>query len=317
MLIHLNNPKIISFFENKKINIEDVLLLFIDFYEKNNHKLNFEESKDILLDKINQLHYHLLQKDNDNIEIVKNAIETQLNNNKLLLDTNNKLLDTQNNIQNIISKFENSNKKGIMSQNCLYTLLINSYKQYNIINTSNLNYSCDIKIEMDNYDLYFENKDYTNNIPTEEIKKFYRDINFLNKTKISHGVFISQNSGICKKNNFDLDIITLPTNNQNDPNDNNEIDKQNYAIILFITDLKYNIDKIDIALNIINYLHDTINYNKVLFPKTYNINTEMLKTEINTLINQQDEIMKIVNNFKKDITNKVKNLTIPGKYIQD
>ena len=50
-----------------------------------------------------------------------------------------------------------------------------------------------------------ENKNYSRNVPKVEIEKFYSDIK--NNADINGGVFVSLKSGICKKEDFQLEII--------------------------------------------------------------------------------------------------------------
>ena len=63
--------------------------------------------------------------------------------------------------------------------------------------------SCDFLLKRENKPtILFENKDYSRNANPEEVKKFIRDINERNQ----HGIFLSQNSGITTKHNFQIEF---------------------------------------------------------------------------------------------------------------
>ena len=80
-----------------------------------------------------------------------------------------------------------------------------------------------------------ENKDYKANVPKDEIEKFIRDVEEQNV----NGILISQKSGICRKNNFQIDI-------------------HNGKIIVFIHHLDYNFDNIRLAVEVIDHLSNSL-----------------------------------------------------------
>ena len=78
---------------------------------------------------------------------------------------------------------------------------------------------------------YLENKDYKVNVDIAEIKKFIRDIN----EQKTHGIFLSQFSGIVSKPNFFIEI-------------------QDGKVLLYLHNVEYNSDKINTAVSIIDNL---------------------------------------------------------------
>lgn len=79
--------------------------------------------------------------------------------------------------------------------------------------------------------ILFENKDYKQNINKEEIAKFIIDVDNQN----THGIFLSQYSGIAFKQNYQIDI-------------------HKGKILVYVQNCEYSIDKIRIAVDIIDNL---------------------------------------------------------------
>jgi hypothetical protein len=103
--------------------------------------------------------------------------------------------------------------------------------------------------------ILFETKNYAINVKKDEVDKFIRDID---NTKYN-GIMLSQTSGIICKDNFQIDI-------------------HNNNILVYIHKADYDISKIKLAVNTIDFLSDkilTMKDNKI------NIDAELLK-EINS-----------------------------------
>jgi hypothetical protein len=127
-----------------------------------------------------------------------NSIRSEFNDNKShTFNTLSPLLDELHNSQN-------SSKKGGISENKALRSLINAFPKEYIKDTHKLTASGDFIVEhVDCGKILIENKDYSENVPTSETDKFLRDMQNQN----SHGIFISQKSGIANKENFQIQII--------------------------------------------------------------------------------------------------------------
>ena len=156
----------------------------------------------------------------------------------------NELLEFLNRYKN------NSSVKGSISENILYSVLQNIFPSDEIIDCRSNTASGDFIVKRLNKNsptIMFENKDYKNNVNTEEVDKFVRDV----QLKKCHGIFLSQYSPITYKKNFQIDIC-------------------DGLICVYIPNVSYDIDKIKIAIDIIDnlslklnviekeYTHDTI-----------------------------------------------------------
>ena len=58
-------------------------------------------------------------------------------------------------------------------------------------------------IEKINQQILIENKDWTRPIVNAEVQKFVRDV----EIQKCHGLFLSQNVGICSKDNYEINIL--------------------------------------------------------------------------------------------------------------
>lgn len=106
------------------------------------------------------------------------------------------------------------------------------YQTADIRDTTGVKSSGDFIMERpDRPTILFENKDYKQNINKEEIAKFIIDVDNQN----THGIFLSQYSGITFKQNYQIDI-------------------HKGKILVYVQNCEYSIDKIRIAVDIIDNL---------------------------------------------------------------
>ena len=193
----------------------------------------------------------------------------------------------QNNIhlQNFLERQKNSTLKGKESEEKLEICLVNAFPNGNIINKSGESKSCDYLLERNNKsNILFENKDYNTNVPNEEIKKFIRDIEYQN----THGILISQKSGINHKNDYEIDIHA-----------NN--------IIVFIHFGNYDETKLRTAVNLIDCLDERIKKNN-LTNKDIEISMEELSEVNKEYLNFIGQKKQLIENYKKNYKDHLKQL---------
>ena len=116
--------------------------------------------------------------------------------------------------------------------NRLEMLLSQIFPTAEITNTSGMTACGDFIVERSGKSkVLLDTKDYDTVVPVKEVEKIIRDIE---KNKC-HGVLLSQNSGIAKKDDFEINV-----HNQN--------------IIIFLHHVGYSSEKIEMAFNIIDHL---------------------------------------------------------------
>lgn len=227
---------------------------------------------------------------------IMDAVDKIANNSSIAQQTSAKLSDD---LHDICNRFKNSSNKGKLGETHLENILNIGFPTAEIANTSGERASCDFKIMRSNLPtILIETKEYTRNVNKDEVIKFIRDI----KECKTHGVFLSQHSGIANKQNFEMNII----------------DKY---IVIYIHNVEYSIDYIRMAIRAIDELHPYICKNVSNTSNDDDIHIK--KTEFEQIINDytsfaQKKVSMIENykTFMKTVIKDTENLEIPSlKYI--
>jgi hypothetical protein len=277
---------------------DDIITKFRNDVMSSLDKLTNTESK-ITLDKISLLietKYNNLIGNIQN-ELNKSLVQTEdrlTNNITQIKDISFKTENLQENINkellNYINKYNKSSSKGELSEKILYNLLNKMYPSGEFINTSNETGMGDILLKRDNYKMIlFENKNYSVSVRKEEIDKFLKDIT---KNKCN-GIFISQYSGVVGKENFQIDI-------------------HDHNILVYIHNCDYDIDKIRMAVNIIDTLSSKLNY---MQDADINLSKELLEKinyEYNNFIIKKENMNNLLKDYYKKMTEQMKDITLPN-----
>jgi hypothetical protein len=199
-------------------------------------------------------------------------------------------------LNTFLNKYKsNSTVKGAVSECELYSLLQKILPNDFLLRCSAEACSCDIRLTRKDKrlpNILFENKDYSSSVNTDEIEKFERDL----KQHRCHGIFISQNSPIAYKENFHIDII-------------------NNLIHLYIPNACYDIEKIKLAINIVDSLSEKLNL-IVLDPneEIYEVSIddfENLKKEYCEFANKKMEMIDFIKMVTKQMTDKLDTIQLP------
>jgi hypothetical protein len=200
---------------------------------------------------------------------------------------------SQDNLNNGMNEFlnkykHNSSSKGNVSESELCSILQHIFPSDEIIDCSGDTATCDYKVNRLNHNkpsILFENKDYSRSVTTEEIKKFERDL----AIRQHHGIFISQKSNITYKEPFQIDII-------------------NNLIHIYLPNTEYGIDKIKIAVDIIDSLASKLNH-------LTNIHDD--NTTINITKEDIDELLEVYNDFNTQKLSLIDTIKTTNKQILD
>ena len=155
--------------------------------------------------------------------------DTKINELKDILRENN-FSQLQKSVNDVLNKFDYGIGKGTMSEQLLYNLLIQHYTCAEIEYVADKKETGDILFTQKNRPkILIENKDHQSaNVPKHEVDKFIRDCDIQNCC----GIMLAQHRGISNKENFEIQI-----NNGN--------------IILYLHEVKFNIDKISMAIDVV------------------------------------------------------------------
>ena len=287
--IQIENQNIISlkFMEMKKEYIHDLQIIL------NNNNTN--AIKPLLLEYTQLLQEKTKMVLDDKIGIINQSVND-------IRSINNVSIEKQSEIDikmnQVLKKFDSSNKKGNISEMCTYNLLKSMYseKQIKLVNT--VKETGDIILtRIDKPIILIENKDYKHTVIQKEVDKFIRDINI---QKYS-GIFISQNSEIANKKPFEINFygnnVGIYISNVN--YDNNIIQ----IAIDTIDAIKSKMKEIDEVLE----ESDEEDLNFIITDEQLNI----INNEYNLFINQKIKHIKNIKEFSKKLIQDIENISLP------
>jgi len=207
----------------------------------------------------------------------------------------NKVFDE---LSEFLGKYKGSSNKGKFGENQLGSTLNSMFPNAEVMNTSGQKASGDfIMKRIDRPSILFENKEYDYNIPKDEIAKFIRDVD----SQDVNGIFISQNSGITFKQNFQIDVH-----------------KGN--ILVYIQNCEYSTDKIKMAVDIIDSLYVKIQ-DLNIDEENNTISKEILddiNTEYQEFIGKKETMITFLKDFQKKMITQIEDLRLPAldKYLE-
>jgi len=220
------------------------------------------------------------EKINKNInEIINITRENMLVQNKLYEEMND-----------FLSKYRVCNYKGNFSESQLFNILNEMFPSAEVLNTTKSTASGDIMLKrLNKPSIMFENKDYQEKVYKDEVDKFVRDIENIN----THGIFLSQRSGIANKNNFHV-----------------ECHKGN--ILVYVHFVDYSREKIQIAIDIIDNLEPRLRDYK---DSEYIIDKDTLDDlykDFQNLAIQKDNLIGIQKEYSKKFSSIIDDIKIPS-----
>lgn len=227
--------------------------------------------------------YNILQASEDRIQNNIQAIKDNT------LSSQSKHENTMDELSAYLRKFNNSSYKGAIGECELESVLNKMYPSAEIINSSGVKSSGDFMMKRENKpNIMLENKLYDRNVNPDEIQKFIRDVEEIK----THGIFLSQNSGISRKKNFQIDI-------------------HKGLIMIYIHNVQYSPEKIQIAIDIIENLADRID--ELNSEEEHeNVISKSLLDEINqeylSFNKQKDEIILMSKDYQKKLIGQLENL---------
>jgi hypothetical protein len=198
------------------------------------------------------------------------------------------------NLGELLKKMENSSAKGRVSENILINVLNSLYPIAEIDYVGGQKESGDIfLIRKGKTTILFENKNYDYNVGKTEVDKFIRDIDIQN----CNGILLSQKSAIVNRDNYEIKI-------------------HNGKVLIFIHNVEYNSDKIKIAVDIIDYLQESLSTINEMSDETEKVNIEKhILDEINKefqefSVNKLNHI-KTIKEYNTKLLNQIDNFKFP------
>lgn len=283
-----NNEKIASFIEKHNENLMNkTSVLLGDVLPKNQE--NMENQFNKMLMNVQQPIFSFIQsseeRTNHGIQQVKEIMVNQKIHQEKLTGE----------LHDFLNKYKNnSSSKGNISEAELYYILQKIMPSDEILRVGSDSATCDFKVNRLNNkpSILFENKDYARSVTKDEIKKFERDV----QLQKNHGIFISQNSPITFKQNYQIDII-------------------NGLIHVYIPNCEYDANKIKIGIDIIDNLALKLDVltseNSNDYCMTKEVLDEILE-EYKFFVNQKLMIMDIIKTNNKQLLDKMEEIQFPN-----
>lgn len=201
----------------------------------------------------------------------------------------------RNEMHDFLNKYKNSSQfKGNIAEIELQHMLLSIMPSDEVIRVSNDTATCDLRVNRkDNSkpNILFESKNYNRAVTTAEVKKFERDV----QTQNIHGIFISHDSPITFKDNFQIDII-------------------NGLIHIYIPNANYEIDKIKIGIDIIDNLSYKLNILSKHSQDEYSLSKEELDeiTEEYKIFGiQKTQMLETIKTINKQLIDKLEEIQFP------
>ena len=295
-----NNSEITTFLSKyqEKINISEKTSSEILGEVKTMMNRNKDENISQFIQNFDTKYNILLQGIQTPIVSVINSTEERLHSTLNNLHTSTKESNisqtkVMNDLEEFLNKYRNSSFKGQLGENHLSSVLTKMFPTAEIIDTSKLTSSCDFQLKRENKDaILIENKDYNVNVDPKEVKKFIGDC----ETRSSHGIFLSQNTGITSKNNYQIDIM-------------------GGKILVYVHNCEYQSNKIQIAIDIIDTLSQKLkdlniedNKDEMVFSREI---MEEINSEYQLLISQKEAVIHYVKEFQKNLVIKLEEIRLP------
>lgn len=272
--------------------IKEELLYCLQRFENSIYKEQYNPNK------LNDYMKHIESKLNEHWihtseKLIKN--ENQLDNG--FKEISDLTKTNQKNMSLILNKMENSSSKGKLSENIIFNVLQALYPSGEINFVGTQKETGDIILNRkDKCSILIENKNWDKNVSQSEVQKFIRDCEIQN----SSGLFLSQNYGICNKENFEINI-----------HDGN--------VLIYIHNVNYDKEIIKVGIDIID--HFKMNLNKI----NDKIDINYIKKDILENINkeyelyrtQKENLQKIIRETHNKLLKQVDDLKMPNleKYL--
>lgn len=213
---------------------------------------------------------------NENINLRLEDIKNNVKSDELI-ETLDKLFGIKN----------TSQKKGEMTEDLIFNIINEKYKNYSLNETRKIAHSGDGELmSPSGLRCLLEFKNYTNSVNKDEVDKFKYDLKFRD---IKFGLFISLQTGICFKNSIDYEVF--------------EHENEKYHII-YISKLVDDINKLDCGILLLENLY------KINFKDNYDVKVKEIKKLIYDNINEIELIIKETKNLRNEYCEIEKNIKL-------
>lgn len=176
-----------------------------------------------LLSKMNTLHTEVEQRYAERMLVMDKQHQ------EILTKQYEKQQDIRNDYELRLSRQQNSSLKGKDGETIVYEKLNMIFPSADIEDTHSKPHRGDFIVYHEGMVMMIETKNYSRNVQKSEIDKFYNDIDNPSNSDVQCGLFVSLNTGICNKEDFQFEI-------------------RNNIPVIFIHNLLQNFESISLAV---------------------------------------------------------------------
>ena len=303
--------------EQNSMMIDKTHLLINDIMPKNNESLSKQ-----INESIKSLHYSITEDTNKflsssinprTLQDFVSSLEQKFTQSEQRLETNIREIKTTNDtireistahqqtsvslnatVNDMLKKMENASTKGKISENIVFNILNTLYPSAQDIEyVGDKKETGDIMLIRENKPtILIENKNWERIVSKEEVKKFIHDV----ETQSCCGLFLSQNTGIANKRNFEISI------------------HNGKHILLFMHEVNYDAEKIKLGIEIIDHFKETLDK----FDDKSDIDTidkdtlDSINKEFQECCSQKLNILKTIKDFSQKLLKQVEDINFPN-----
>ena len=199
-------------------------------------------------------------------------------------------------LTNFLNKFENSSKKGQMSENALFKGLSELYPKAEVTSVGQTKETGDIMLlRHQKPKILIENKNWTRPVVQTEVQKFIRDI----EVQKCNGIFLSQNTTITTKENYEINI-----------HDGN--------VLVYVHDVNNDPEKIKVAVDIVDNFVLMLKEFENEEEKSLDVNTisrevtDHINVEYQNFMAQKSMIIKMSKDFNQKLVKQLEDFSMPS-----
>lgn len=327
--LEITDERIKKFYENNpQIDFQAVNIIFINLFEKlmNNmsETLNdtiqselvysmtdIKQSIVSLKDTVSSMDKEVMSKmfskftdvKTDYINDIKQIVENHslvkilpiIENNTLLQVNDHNIVQNKfiNELSDILNKFHNNKFFNKNNEKQISNIITKLYPSSEVHTpTKNNSNGLIILKRQGKPNLLIDNRDIESNISIEEIQSFALNIDEYN----CNGIFISQNSGISTKKNYQIEI-------------------HNHNIIVYVHEAEYNPSKIEAAIDIIDQLFNKMRQLKFTGIDDFTIPKDVMDSinnEYQLFISQKNAVIEVFKESQKKVLAQVDEIRFPS-----
>ncbi len=268
--------------------INDDIKAFLSTNNSVSSLKDFIASLDSKITAMQQPIYTFISSNQEQLNLKLNTLRDDTISNK---SANDKVMSDLN---DFLSKYKSSSQfKGQCSENMLGNILTKMYPTAEVINTTAIKASGDFILKRcGRQTILLENKNYEANVNLDEIKKFLRDVN----EQKTHGIMMSQYSGIVSKGNFFIEI-------------------HDGKVLIYIHNVDYSQEKIKMAIDVIDILSTKIeelsNIEEINGCVIRKDTLDKINDQFQIFLNQKDIVLTTLRESNKKLITQIEDMKIP------